>query len=215
VNKGVFITATDTGAGKTYIACSIARALKSNNISVGVMKPIASGSKSDAKKLLKAAAIIEPLENVNPVFLKYPLAPLVSARLERKDINLKHVWQNFKYFRKKYDFTIVEGIGGVLVPIKNNYSVLEMIKDFNLPVIVAAKPKLGTINHTLLTIEKLRENSIKVLGIIISGRIGERLAEKTNAKILRELAGLPVIELAYKKEINLSKNKWILQKGKI
>jgi dethiobiotin synthetase len=212
MHKGVFITATDTGAGKTYVSCALAKALKKKGVNAGVMKPLASGARSDAKKLLKAAGINEPLDKVNPVFLKYPLAPLVSARLEKKSVNLNPIWKNFKYFQKKYIFNIVEGIGGILVPIKKRYSLLDMIKHFNLPVIIAARPGLGTINHTLLTVKQLCAEKINVIGIIISGGKGKTIAEKTNLQVLRELTKLPVLELRFGKGIDLDKNKWIMGK---
>ena len=89
--KGIFVTGTDTESGKTYIACKIAEFLVKKGIKVGVMKPVASGLRDDAKKLIKAAGIKEALDTVNPVYLKHPLAPLVSARLSKRKINLKNM----------------------------------------------------------------------------------------------------------------------------
>ncbi|MBN1621225.1 MAG: dethiobiotin synthase [Endomicrobiales bacterium] len=210
MNKGIFVTATDTEVGKTYISCSIARALKKRGVSVGVMKPIASGSRDDAFKLKKSSRIKEPIERINPVFLIYPLAPLVSARLSCQKINFSKINRSFKYFKKKYRFNIVEGIGGLMVPIKKGYMVIDMIKDFSLPVVVVSRPNLGTINHTILTVEALRRKRIRVLGIILNGKRRPGLAEKTNPGIIREVTKLPVAEVPFGRKLDLDKNKWIL-----
>ncbi|MCX5782208.1 MAG: dethiobiotin synthase [Elusimicrobia bacterium] len=212
MHKGIFITGTDTGIGKTYIACSLAKALKSNKIRFGVMKPIATGDRKDAEKLLSASGIKEDIDLVNPIFLKYPLAPLVSAELENKSIEMDLVWKSFKKLKKKYEFLLVEGIGGLMVPIKRNFFVLDMIKKFSLPVLVVARPFLGTINHTLLTVDKLVQKKIKVLGIVFSSGEKLTLAEKTNSEIIKNLTGLPVIEVLDEEEINLKNNLWLIGK---
>ena len=209
MNKGIFVTGTDTGAGKTYVACEIARALIARRVNVGVFKPIASGDRGDARKLLSAAGTGEQLEKVNPIFLKYPLAPLVSARLSRKNIEIPRIKSAYRELEKAHDFMIIEGVGGIYVPLKKNYFVFDLIKEFRLPVIVVAKPYLGSINHTLLTVEKLRSEKIKVAGIVMNCLSNITLAEKTNPKILRELTKLPVAVVACRGSVNLDKNKWI------
>ncbi len=156
-----------------------------------------------------AAETGEPLDDVNPVFLKHPLAPLVSARLSRKNIEISKIKSAYKELEKKHEFMIVEGVGGVYVPLKKNYFVFDLIKEFSLPVIVVAKPYLGSINHTLLTVEKLRSEKIKVAGIVMNCLSNITLAEKTNPKILRELTKLPVAVVSCRGTIDLAKNKWI------
>lgn len=208
--KGIFVTGTDTGVGKTYIAAAIARALKQRGVSVGVMKPIATGDRDDIKKLLDAAGIDETLERVNPLYLKYPLAPLMSARLSGKTIDLNLAWKNYAILKKKYECMIVEGAGGLMMPIKKNFFVLDMIKHFELPVIVVARPYLGTINHTLLTIDKLRQHKVTLAGIILSCSQNTTLAEQTNPSLIEELTGLPVLDVPCKQEIDLERNPWIL-----
>lgn len=209
MNKGIFVTGTDTGAGKTYVSCEIARSLKASGVNVGVFKPILTGNRSDARMLVFAAETGEPLDDVNPVFLKHPLAPLVSARLSRKNIEISKIKSAYKELEKKHEFMIVEGVGGVYVPLKKNYFVFDLIKEFSLPVIVVAKPYLGSINHTLLTVEKLRSEKIKVAGIVMNCLSNITLAEKTNPKILRELTKLPVAVVSCRGTIDLAKNKWI------
>jgi dethiobiotin synthetase len=210
--NGIFVTGTDTGVGKTYVACALARAVKAFGISVGVMKPVASGDRNDAKKLLAAAGIREPIEKVNPVFLKYPLAPMVSADLSGEQISLSRIRHAHRRLRDAYEYTVVEGAGGLLVPIKKKYSVLDMIREFSLPVLVVARPVLGTINHTLLTIDRLRREKVVVAGIVISGYEGKSRAEKTNPDMLQELTRLPVLTLGRNREINLKENLWLIGK---
>jgi dethiobiotin synthetase len=140
---------------------------------------------------------------VNPVFLKYPMAPMMSARLSGKRVNMHPVWKSFRHMQATYDFTIVEGVGGIMVPVKKDYAVLDMIHEFKLPVLVVARPNLGTINHTLLTIDKLRREKITIAGVILSCRQSSTLAEKTNPELIRELTGLPVHEVPCEKNITL------------
>lgn len=208
--KGIFVTGTDTGAGKTYVACSLARALRRQGSRVGVMKPIAAGDRDDARNLIKASKTRAGISDVNPLFLKYPLAPLMSARLEGRTLNLGPVWEAYKKIKRDHDFTIVEGVGGLMVPVKEDYFVIDMAQKFSLPVLVVARPYLGTINHTLLTVDKLRQRGLAVAGIILSGVQSSTLAEKTNPEIVRELTGLDVLELPAKQEINLEQNLWII-----
>jgi|AGTN01.2.fsa_nt_gi Dethiobiotin synthetase len=105
---------------------------------------------------------------------------------------------------------IVEGIGGLLVPITRKYYVSDMIKRFRLPAVVVARPALGTINHTLLTVDRLRDEGIGVAGVILSSRQSSTLAEKTNPEILRKITGLPVLEVPFNHDINLEQNLWLI-----
>src|SRR5690242_15150576 len=111
MNKGIFITGTDTGVGKTVVACGVARFLKSKGVRVGVMKPVCTGSQEDPKRLIKAAGVDDDLALVNPQFFRAPLAPTVSAALERREVHLDQVYSAFWALSKKYDLMVVEGIG--------------------------------------------------------------------------------------------------------
>jgi dethiobiotin synthase len=211
MKKGIFITATDTEAGKTYASCEIARALKGAGINAGVFKPFSTGNRDDAKALIKAAQINEKPETVTPVFFKNPMSPYGASLLEKKSFDLKVVDKSLKYFTDKYDFTVVEGVGGLLVPLKKDFFVNDLIKRFNLPVIVVARFGLGTLNHTLLTIDKLKCDKAEIAGIIMSGKKNIKdISVKTNAGIIRKVTKLPVLELGWNEKIDLKKNKWIL-----
>ncbi|MDR1474772.1 MAG: dethiobiotin synthase [Endomicrobium sp.] len=212
MRKGIFITATDTEVGKTYVSCKILKSLKSLGINSGCFKPVSTGDRNDAKALIKASGIEESGGLVTPVFFKNPMSPYGASLLENKKFDLKKIEKTFKYFIDKYDFNVVEGVGGVLVPLKKNFFVSDLIKQFNLPVIVVAGHKVGTINHTLLTIEKLKNDNQNILGIILNSSKKENdISTKSNAKLIKQLTKLPVLELGYNEKIDLRKSKWITE----
>jgi dethiobiotin synthetase len=159
------------------------------------MKPIACGParENDAKIIKKALGLYDPLSLINPINLKAPLAPLVAARQEKRKIKKKKIFSAYKKLEKKYDLVLVEGVGGVAVPILPRYCVIDLIRDLGLPTIVVARAGLGTINHTLLTLGALKDEGIEVMGIVLNGFCGKELSEKSNAEMLEELSGLPVL----------------------
>src|SRR5690242_3311347 len=181
MNRGLFITGTDTGVGKTLVASGIARVLHQWGARVGVMKPIASGNRQDAKRLIVAAGLEESLDGVNPLFFKAPLAPTVAAQLERRTLDLESVYRAYWALHKKYDILIVEGVGGVKVPIGESTYVHDLIQALRLPALVVGRATLGTINHTLLTVEALERAKVSIAGILLNGGQGRTMAEVTNA----------------------------------
>jgi dethiobiotin synthetase len=202
LRKGVFIIGTDTGVGKTVVGAGLALCLKEQGIKVGVMKPVATGCLSSNEHLFSQDAIylFEAAENEypllsNPIRFKNPLAPHVASQIERKAVDLKKIFWAYDEIRTIYDFIIVEGIGGLLVPFTNNYFVADLVKEFNLPVLVVARAGLGTINHTLLTVQAAKNKGLNVRGIILNGmpEANFSLAEITNPRILQDLTGLPVL----------------------
>lgn len=192
---GIFITGTDTGVGKTYVTQYLAEEFRRQGSDVGIMKPISCGpaKENDALLLKKKLKLNDPIELINPIQLKYPLAPLSASRLEKKKINLKKIFAAFKKLEKKHDLILVEGVGGVAVPITANYCVIDLIKELNTPTIVVARAGLGTINHTLLTVSALKDQGIEIMGIILNGFRGKDQAEKSNDEVIEELSGVPVI----------------------
>lgn len=189
-----FITATDTGVGKTIVTTGLALALRHQGYDVGVMKPVSSGGRADALFLRKSLDLDDPIDLINPVHFKAPLAPTIAAKLERKSISIKKIITAYRKLKDIHkDGVLVEGIGGIMVPlvdrspqrhspspcaqglgrehkvnINRNYLVIDLIKDLKLPLIIVARPMLGTINHSLLTIEAARQRHIKIAGFIIN-----------------------------------------------
>ncbi len=200
-SKNIFITGTDTGVGKSIFTSILALSLKNEGKKVCISKPLQTGSEKDTDFLS------ELIGNKIPIFNTYsfslPAAPLVSARHEKEEINIKKIISGIRNLEKEFDCVIVEGIGGVAVPITNhviarndtdeaisktledcfvsasalprnnsnvkNYLVADLIKDLNYPAIIVARPSLGTINHSVLTIEFAKQKGLSILGFVISG----------------------------------------------
>jgi len=201
--KGYFITGTDTGVGKTLVAGGIAALFKNKGTNVGVMKPIATGCKrvdnnlvSDDAVFLKSIAEVEDeYALINPVNFEQPLAPSIAARLSNTKIDIEKVRTSYDILCERHDYMIVEGIGGLLVPIDEYYFVVDMAEEMELPVIVVCRPTLGTINHTLLTVSYARQHGLDVKGIIIneSAENCDIVVKDTNTDEIKRLTGLPII----------------------
>ncbi len=221
MKAGYFITGTDTGVGKTIVSAAILRGFIKKGIKVGAMKPIETGClnkdgillPSDGMFLRDMAEMNDPLDLVTPIKFENPLSPLAASRLEDIYIDLDRIFRVFETLKKKYDYIIVEGIGGLMVPIfeeqkkktKSFYFVRDLIKDMGLEVIVVSRPTLGTINHTLLTVEALKNKKIPIKGFIInySNVIKDDISEKTNPPILREILDIPLLGIIpYLAELN-------------
>ena len=209
--KGIFITGTDTGVGKTYVAAGIARSLCSAGINVGVMKPAETGCgmrsgklvPKDAEALVKAAAVRDSLSLVNPYRFQAPVAPSVAAQLKRKTIDPERIIKAFRTLSQRHPCMIVEGAGGIMVPLAKGYLFLDLAEAMGLPVVIVARPGLGTINHTLLTIEALRSRRLTIAGVVINDRQGGRqgLAETTSPAVIQDLSGVPIITtLSYRQK---------------
>jgi len=205
MGRGIFITGTDTGVGKTYVAAGIAAGLRRSGVDVGVMKPAETGCRrkagrlipEDALRLMKSAGTRDPLDLVNPYRFKNPLAPSLAARLEGELIDPVKIKTAFKKLSRIHDFMIIEGAGGIMVPLRHDYTYLDLVRAFRLPVVIVARPSLGTINHTLLTISALRHEGISVLGIAVNYAQDTRrgLAETTSPSVIEEISGIPVLDV--------------------
>ncbi len=193
MNKGVFVTGTDTGVGKTVVACAIARLLKEWKASVGVMKPIATGDQHDAKSLIAAIDLPEEISKVNPQFFKTPLAPHLAAAMEDRELDLQTVYRAFWYMHKKYEVMVVEGVGGVKVPLAEATYVHDLISALQLPALIVTRAGLGTLNHTLLTIEALEHAKVPMMGVLFNGGVGKTPAERTNPDQLQEHTSVQVL----------------------
>ncbi|MFY3741892.1 MAG: dethiobiotin synthetase [Candidatus Nitrosomirales archaeon] len=197
---GVFVTGTDTGVGKTVVAAGIAGSMRKDGIDVGVIKPIATGipqekgfKSSDAELLAKISGSKDPESEINPVFLPLEASPLAASRALNIDIKLDEVFSAFKRLTDKHDFVVVEGIGGVMVPIKQNYFVIDMIKEMGLPILIVSRAAIGTLNHTVLTVRACKEYDLNIAGIVLNGVRNDNVAEKTASAIIRELTEIFVI----------------------
>jgi dethiobiotin synthetase len=197
---GVFITGTDTGVGKTAVAAGLAGALTDMGFSIGVMKPVQSGAglrngrlySQDAEFMIAAAGSQDEIELVCPVLLREPLAPAVAAELESKTVRVDIIKNAYMELKKRHDFVIVEGTGGIAVPLKDRFLFSDLIKYLGIPAIIVVRAGLGTINHTFLTVEYAKRCGISVTGVIINDFKGG-MAEETNPGIIAGLTGVPVL----------------------
>jgi dethiobiotin synthetase len=199
---GIFVTGTDTDIGKTVVAGGLAGALHKQGFNVGVMKPAATGCRTRRKKriaedvefLLAAAASDDEPELVCPYMLREPLAPEVAAKIEGVRIDSDKIIAAYRELSRRHEVMIVEGAGGIYVPIKKNYFMLDLLPALALPVLVVIRPGLGTINHTMLTCEVLRARKAKIAGLIMNDYPKRpSLSERTNPDVLRRYAKAPLL----------------------
>ncbi len=208
--KSIFITGTDTGIGKTLTSAGLARLLLNRGVSVGVFKPVASGGtvSEDGKLLQKAAKLPNSAySGIVPIHYKQPLAPWVASWKEGK-VDLAKVEKAYQKAKASCDFLIVEGVGGIQVPIAQNFFVTNWMLKWKLPVLVVVRAGLGTINHALLTVEALQRRKIKVIGVLVNGYTGKGIAEQTNVQALKKLLKVPVYgplkqNAKYRKDLDL------------
>ncbi len=175
-SKGYFITGTDTNVGKTVVTACLLALYREQGIDAGVMKPIETGvdrecnseANSDAKFLLSISGNQDSLEEICPIRLKPTASPLQAARITGQTLDINLILENFHRLQAKHDQMLVEGIGGLLVPLTANYSVSDLIRDMNLPLIIVSRVSLGTLNHTLLTVKAAQETGVKIAGVILN-----------------------------------------------
>jgi dethiobiotin synthetase len=198
--SGIFITGTDTGVGKTFFACGLAALLKKSGYKVGVMKPVETGCvegggklvPQDAVALKEASGCELPLEQICPYRFREPLAPSVAAEREAIRIDIDYLMSGYGEISETHDITIVEGAGGLLVPLLPSYTYADFAKVLKLPVIVVAENKLGMVNHLLLTLEHASCKGLSVLGYVLNQiESHPSLAAETNREALVSLTGVP------------------------
>jgi dethiobiotin synthetase len=202
MKRGLFITATDTAVGKTVVTGAIAAVLRSRGVNVGVMKPIASGCvhrreglvSEDGEFLAQVADADGPLDEITPIRLVEPLAPTVAAKRAGTPIDLDLVRRAWQRLRDAHDVMLVEGIGGILCPITPDLFVADLAKELGLPILIIARPNLGTINHTAMTVEVARARGLRIAGIVLNRYHTDTtdLAEFTNPDEIARITRVPV-----------------------
>jgi dethiobiotin synthetase len=170
--RGLFVTGTDTGVGKTEVACALLRLARAGGLDAVGMKPAQSGATdgepTDAERLLDACDGVEPFEAICPYSLAAPLAPAVAARLEGRRIELARILDAARALASRHELIVVEGAGGLLVPLTERETYADLAAALGLPVLVVARAGLGTINHTALTVEALRARGLAIAGIVLN-----------------------------------------------
>lgn len=190
---GLFVTGTDTGIGKTYFACALARGLKADGVDVGVFKPTQSGPADDAGLLRKAAGSGDDARLCNPYHFKASLAPALAARMEGIRVSRKKILACYRELSERHQGVVVEGAGGLLVPLAGSWMVADLAAELKLPLVIVARPGLGTVNHSLLTLSEVRRRGLKAACVVLNGLKKEGgEAEKTNPALLKSLTGTRV-----------------------
>lgn len=196
--RGLFITGTDTGVGKSIIAAHLTRALRAMGHDAVAIKPIETGCEgepSDGALLMRAADNVEPIDSVVPFSFRQPLAPMVAASLEGRAIEPLDLVRSVRAIASRHAIVIVEGAGGLLVPIAKGYTMRDLARDLGMPIVIVAPLRLGALNHTLMSIECARAAGLTVAAVVLNEGAAPSgsIAEQTNPDALRALTDIPIL----------------------
>ena len=211
MKKAYFITGTDTGVGKTRVSCALLRAfVKQGSKAVG-MKPVAAGCVEtpaglyceDVENLLEAGNVVASREWVNPYALISPVAPHVAAEHAGVEINLEQIDRSFRQLREIADVTVVEGVGGFVVPLNARQDTADMAKMLGLPVILVVGMRLGCINHALLTAQAIRHKGLRLVAWVANRIDPDMSAFDENLHALETRLAAPLLGvIPYQSEVN-------------
>ena len=195
--KGIFITGTDTGVGKTYFTALLTRMLRDQGIPAIALKPVASGDRSDALALSEAMDGALPVSRINPIHFSTPLAPYAAGILENRLFPWDQLRSHWREISGSFPGPfLIEGVGGWRVPMDSTHTVREWALELGLPVLVVCRATLGTLNHTLLTVDSIRQAGLPIPGTVMNFHAApEDDATRTNPGILEEWSKLPVAKL--------------------
>lgn len=198
---GWFVTGTDTGVGKTVVAATLARWCRHRGYRVGVSKPVATGVRDgvigdDTLALLRAAELpLDWSERVTPFAYAEPAAPTVAARLAGRQLEFAAVINSVRGWRDWAEWLVVEGIGGLLCPLTERHTVADLAMALGLPLLIVARTTLGTLNHTLLTVEAAQRRRLFIAGIVLNEATppSGTWAERTCAEELGRRLDVPIL----------------------
>jgi len=192
------VTGTDTGVGKTFITSGLIRFARSKGMDVIGMKPICTGDNSDVRQLLDASGGWEQEKIINPIWYRTPVAPYTASIIEDRQIDLDAIRRAFKRLAKHHSNVLVEGSGGIAVPILANYDYRDVARDLGLSVIVVAANRLGVLNHARLTIESIRAAGLNCTLVVLNVvNPDSDLSQSTNLSVLENLVNVPVLGVEY------------------
>ncbi len=215
MSKGVFITGTDTGIGKTRFTLALMEKLKKQGYRVSGMKPIASGAtknngklvNEDAKLIMEHCSEPTDYELINPVVFELPVSPNIAANQKKEIIDLDQIISCYRQLASGCEKIIVEGIGGWRVPVSDKLSLVDLVRALDLPVILVVGLRLGCINHAILTAEAIRADGIKLLGWVSNRQDEEYLMADETVKTLKNALVCPYIaDLPYMESFDLDIN---------
>jgi len=194
--RGLFVTGTDTGVGKTVVTAALALALRARGLDVGVAKPVQSGAPAadpsgDAMLLATWTESDDPVGEISPFSFAAPLAPLVAARAAGRSLDLGEVASRVRRLGDRHDVLLVEGAGGLIVPVGEDWTIADLAVELELPLVVVARAGLGTVNHTALSVRAARSLGLEVVGVVLNGA-GDA-STPDNAALLERFAGVRVL----------------------
>ncbi|MEX1118805.1 MAG: dethiobiotin synthase [Terrimicrobiaceae bacterium] len=188
-----FIAGTDTGVGKTFFAALLTRALRASGLDTVALKPVCCGDRDDARILWEACEGVLSLDEINPIWLSDPLAPLQAARQTGQMITREELVSWFQKVSVGRQSVLVEGAGGWAVPVAPGLSMADLAVSFNLPVVVVVPNRLGCLNHTLLTVAAIRSTGLPTIGLVLNSSFSKDPSTVSNRALLEELTGLPIL----------------------
>jgi dethiobiotin synthetase len=201
-SRGLFITATDTGVGKTFVSALLIKALHERGVDAGYLKPLATGAAGtddhpiceDVEFVRSYAGVSGSTYDLCPILLQHPLSPYAAARMQGIEVDLDKVMAAFAQTSRRHDFLVVEGVGGLLVPLTRQCTMLDLVKMLALPVLVVCRPGLGTINHSLLTLYALKSAGASIRGFVTNGEANPADPSITsNPEIIQEFSEIPFL----------------------
>ena len=198
--KSIFVAGTDTDVGKTYITAGLAVALRKMNVDVGIMKPFAAGTaqkkgykSEDVEILARAAQTCDPESLVNPQFFPIPASPYTAWKNLKIKPKVSTILSSFKKLSKLHEILLVEGMGGIMTPILRDYYITNLIKEMKIPTVIVTRSKVGTVNHTVMTVKMCEKYKIPVKGIIINDFDEDGYPVKNLKRDLESLTGVKVL----------------------
>ncbi len=180
----IFITGTDTGAGKTVLTALLVKFLRARGVNAVALKPICSGGRDDARVLRAAMDGALSLDEINPWHFRAPIAPVLAARRERKHVHLAEVLAHVRAIQKRFDVLLIEGAGGLLSPLGENFDSGDLIAALGALPLVVAQNRLGAINHILLTLEALPRSAATGARVVLMSPPKRDASAATNAGLL-------------------------------
>ena len=219
--KKLFVIGTDTDVGKTFVTAGILDILRKNNYNACSFKPVQSGGilkdgeliSGDIEFIKDVTQIHETNLMMNSYCLKEAVSPHLAADMENIKIDKYKILDDYEKLKQKYDYTVIEGAGGIIVPlIRDEYYIYDLIKDLDAPVVIVARAGVGTINHTALTVNFIKSKGIEIKGLIING-YNNSFYENDNIEAIKNITGLEVISVLNK--VNTDKNEDFILNAKI
>jgi dethiobiotin synthetase len=200
MKRTLFITGTDTGVGKTVLTALLVKFLRARGGNAAALKPICSGNRDDARKIFTTLHGALTLAEINPWHFRNPVAPALAARKENRRVKLSEILAHACAMQKRFDVLLIEGAGGLLSPLGENFDSRDLILALCAIPVIVAPDKLGVVNHVLLTLEALPKNLRAQTRVVLMSQPKPDASAKTNVKLLAEISGGKIFSLPWLSE---------------